>query len=64
MRVSYLVRMVCGKNLVVPEDPENPTKSAELLGHYIMGKAILCVECFSGNNGRKEKTERSQTWNG
>ena len=54
-----LVCMACGKHIIVSDNPQNLTKSVELLDHYLMEKALLCIESYNGKSGSKGKSESS-----
>lgn len=45
----------CGKSLIVPADPKNPTQLNTMLGHYIEDNKVVCIECHDGKCSRKKE---------
>jgi hypothetical protein len=58
MHVNYLVCLACGKYLVVPAQPQNPTKSVELLCHYSLNKRYFALNPITGKMVVKKRKSR------
>jgi hypothetical protein len=52
--------MRCGKSLIVPANPKNPTQLNTILGHYSIGELFKCIECHEGELKEKRKVHQEQ----